>query len=191
MPVLNRVIADRDVKFHVVHDRAFYEALETTNKEFHPFLEYTKYRAVLRQCDIALLPLEDTPFNRMKSDVKFLECAAEEVAVLASETVYGSTLRFHQNDCLLGAIYGPPDSFARILRRMIENAKVRGDMALNAYEYVRDNRMLGQHYRRQYAWCLDLKSRQAQLHSDLLERCPELRVPVVGTSPPCLEAICP
>lgn len=173
MPALNRVIASHDaqgIHFVVVHDREFFDALETPSgfKDFYPFLPYEEYRIVLRSCDIALLPLEDTPFNRCKSDIKFLECAANGVAMLASES--GSHGR-HRDYAML---YYNPASFALYLNHMIECPSIRRLVAQDAYDYVRDHRMIGQHYRRREAWYRHLVATKPQLHSQLLERCPSL-----------------
>lgn len=85
MPALNRVLeANPKITVEVIHDQEFYEALDASSPRklinkakanFTPFCEYSEYRRILRSCDITLLPLEDTPFNKCKSDLKFLECA--------------------------------------------------------------------------------------------------------------------
>ena len=79
------------IEFVVVHDKEFHDALpDTVAKTFMPTLGIDKYTEVLATCDIALLPLNDTPFNRCKSDIKLIECAAAKVAVICSETVYAT-----------------------------------------------------------------------------------------------------
>jgi len=203
MSALNRVLEfHQEVIVEVVHDRAFYEALDVAavgklikkaKARFHPFLPYHEYRALLRSCDIALLPLEPGRFNECKSDLKFLECAAEGVAVLAS-LYYGSPLDLNP----MGEFYGEPQSFELALGSLIEHRKFRRKYAERAYAYVRDHRLLSQHYRKLHAWYLDLISRRAPLHQQLLDRCPELHhdcspqhEQVEGTSPPALEEIAP
>lgn len=77
------------LEFVVVHDQAFYNALpDDVSKTFLPTLGIEQYTETLASCDIALLPLNDTPFNRCKSDLKLIECAAAQVAVICSEVVY-------------------------------------------------------------------------------------------------------
>lgn len=81
-------LADR-VEFVVVHDRENHDSLpEGLSKEFHPTLPHDRYMQVLASCDIALLPLTDTPFNRLKSDLKFIECCAAGVVPICSPVVY-------------------------------------------------------------------------------------------------------
>ncbi len=190
MPALNRVLADHPgILVCVVHDREFYDALVTgpndSHKEFHPFCEYAEYRRLLGRCDIALLPLEDTPFNRCKSDIKFLECAAEGVAVLASPHVYSRKLmQWKETDYepkpIGGIIYWYPGwkadckSFENQLRELIKRPERRQWLAKEGYAYVRDNRLLSQHYRKQFHWYLDLLSQKVTLNAELFDRCPEL-----------------
>ncbi len=169
MPALNRVIGEHGqfLEFVVVHDKEFATALEMTC-DFRPFLEYGKYRAVLGSCDIALLPLEDTPFNRCKSDIKFLECAAEGVAVV------GSLDALQHLDFEIRCIYCDPESFEMGLRFLIDDAEERRKYATDAYAYVRDNRLLSQHFRKRYDWYQSLLSSKPTLDRQLLERVPEL-----------------
>ncbi len=182
MPALNWVLNSHpNAWVQVVHDRAFFEALETDRKAFHPFTEYANYRRILRLCDIALLPLEPSRHNRHKSDLKFIECAAEWVAVLASSTVYGDAIF----DGRSGLIYHPSPmlSFEDCLCRLIENGGLRHALADHAYAYVRDRRLLSQHYRRQHEWYVDLLKRKPELDRSIFARVPELAPAFASASP--------
>jgi SAM-dependent methyltransferase len=182
MPALNRVLKDHpEVPFRVVADRAFYETLEHGHKLFQPQCDYPRYLSILRISDIALLPLEPTRFNQCKSDLKFLECAANGVAVLAGETVYGKTIWSPTQEVCgklvkgpTGALYRKEPMFETWLRTLIEEPKLRRDFAENAYAYVRDIRMLGQHYRTRLDWYRSLVSTKRDLDYQLRCRCPEL-----------------
>jgi hypothetical protein len=177
MPALNRVLVDHpEVPVQVVHDRKFFDALKTEAKTFEPFLPWPQYRALLRTCDIALLPLEPTRFNRHKSDLKFLECAAEGVTALASPVVYGPTLQKQHGPKLKLVKKGliVERSWETGLRALIETSELRHELATNAYAYVRDHRLLSQHYRKRHEWYLSLLSARPTLHAQLLDRCPEL-----------------
>jgi hypothetical protein len=177
MPALNRVLADHpETRVHVVHDKEFFDALEipTDRKFFEPFCEYTQYRAILRYCDIALLPLEPGRFNECKSDIKFLECAAEGVYVIASKTVYGRTMN-RSTTGYGGTHYDTPSMFELLLQDAIR-AHCRPKTCEVAYAYVRYNRLLGQHYRRQLDWYRSLIHNKQDLHQQLLNRIPDLAV---------------
>jgi hypothetical protein len=95
MPALNRVLAQQGerVTVAVVHDRGFFDALETDRKTFTPTCGYADYKALMKASDVTLMPLRDDVFTRMKSDLKFIESAAFGSVALASPVVYGASLR--------------------------------------------------------------------------------------------------
>lgn len=84
------------IEFVVVHDREVFDSLPAaTRKEFHPTQPPDRYMALLASCDIALLPLGDTPFNRLKSDLKFIECCAAGAVPIASPLLYADQPEHH------------------------------------------------------------------------------------------------
>ncbi|MFN7319330.1 MAG: methyltransferase domain-containing protein, partial [bacterium] len=137
LPTLNQVLADygEQIAAQVIHDREFFEALAITNKVFEPFCDHERYQALLRTCDIALLPLNPTAFNSMKSDLKFIECAGHGVTVLASPTVYEASIQSGET----GLIYNSLTEFSAQLRQLIENPSFRQQLANNAYQWVKQN----------------------------------------------------
>ena len=151
--------ADR-LEWVVVHDRGFFDTLpEGVTKTFHPTLPYPKFMQVLSDCDLALLPLSDTPFNRLKSDLKLVECASAGVVPICSRLIYGDNPALGQfaviadspNDwhqSLLGLI-GSPDEVRR--RRDIGRA------------YVAENRMHSGEVARRAAYYRELVARRADL----------------------------
>ena len=150
MPAINAAIrryGDR-LHFHVISDHAFYEALETEEKDFAGGVRdasivapYERYTAALHDADIALLPLRDTEFNRAKSDLKFIEAAGHGAVALASPTVYAETMR----DGETGLIFRSPEEFAEKLDLLIERADLRRTLAEHAYRYVAEHRLLEYH----------------------------------------------
>lgn len=150
MPAINASIrryGDR-LYFHVLSDHAFYEALETEEKDFAGGVRdasivapYERYTAALHDADIALLPLRDTEFNRAKSDLKFIEAAGHGAVALASPTVYAETMR----DGETGLIFRSPEEFAKKLDLLIECADLRRTLAEHAYRYVAEHRLLEYH----------------------------------------------
>jgi SAM-dependent methyltransferase len=173
LAALNRVVADHPgrVFVRVLFDRAFFDGLRTPDKTFEPFVPPERYHQVLRECDIGLLPLEPTRFNRMKSDLKFLECAAQGVAVLASPTVYEASVE----DGRTGVLYRTPAEFESRLRRLIAEPDWRRSLARNAYAWVRERRLMSRHYRRRAEWYNELHGRLPELTAQLRRRVPELR----------------
>ncbi len=171
LPTLNQVLADygEQISAQVIHDREFFEALAITNKVFEPFCDYERYQALLRTCDIALLPLNPTAFNSMKSDLKFIECAGHGVTVLASPTVYKASIQSGET----GLIYDSLTEFSAQLRQLIENPSFRQQLANNAYQWVKQNRLLAQHYRRRWDWYCQMRDELPRLTQELWQRVPE------------------
>jgi glycosyltransferase involved in cell wall biosynthesis len=154
----------------VVHDWAFYDALETEHKDFEKFCRYEQYIERLRTCDISLLPLRDTRFNRCKSDLKFIESAAHGAVALAGPTVYAKSIREGET----GLIFDSPREFEVKLNRLIDDHKLRVSIIENAYTYVSKERMLSQHYRERYDWYCDLRDRLPDLNQELRLRVPAM-----------------
>lgn len=168
LPELNAVLQTccQGVFVRVIHDKKFFDLLETRQKEFVPFCDYGSYSRILHACDIALLPLENTKFNQRKSDLKFLECAAHGVTVIASPTVYEATLMHGVN----GLIYNNPAEFRLFLTQLIEEKAVRRRIASNAYQYVCEERLLWRHYKERYRWYEALIDRLPELTCSMMER---------------------
>jgi glycosyltransferase involved in cell wall biosynthesis len=172
MPALNRVLGELGdrVRTRVVFDRPFFDALETPHKSFEPWCSYERYHAVLRACDVGFLPLADTRFNGMKSDLKFLQCAAHGVAALASPPAYGDSIA----DGETGLLFRGEAELADRLRALVGDADLRRRLAARAYEWVRGRRMLAQHFRPRYEWYAALRDRLPRLTAELLQRAPEV-----------------
>ncbi|WP_159790052.1 glycosyltransferase [Sodalinema gerasimenkoae] len=169
---INRVLeplGDR-VQVQVVHDQKFFQALETPHKQFEPTCSYRRYHELLREADLALLPLNYTEFNSMKSDLKFIECAGQGVTVLASPTVYAASVQEGQT----GVIYETLDQFEEKFRRLVTDTSWRRQLAQNAYNWVRDQRLLSLHYRERVAWYWQMRSRLPELNEALRQRVPDI-----------------
>lgn len=171
LPALNRVLAARpQVRVDVIHDEAFFHGLATARKTFRPLCPYDVYRRTLADADVAVLPLADTPFNRAKSDLKFLEAAAEGAAVLASPVVYAASV----DPGRTGLLFHDSESFERQLLRLVDDPALRAALADAARAHVAEHRMLARHAAAQWEWYAGLLDRQQDLTAELLRRAPEL-----------------
>ena len=121
---------------------------------------------MLSQSDIAFLPLADNRFNRMKSDLKFLECAAHGVVALASPIVYADSIQ----DGTTGLIYRSPAEFGEKLTGLMKNGAKRRKIAAQAYQWVKENRMLCRHYRARLEWYQSLRDQYDELTKELYQR---------------------
>ena len=175
MPALNEAIrryGDR-LYFRVVSDHGFYQELQTEAKEFAGGVRdasivapYEHYTAALHASDIALLPLNDTEFNRAKSDLKFIEAAGHGAAVLASPTVYAGSVR----DGETGLIFRSPKEFAQKLDLLIKRSDLRRTLAENAYRYVAEHRLLAHHLDDYIAAYREMFARREELERERLRR---------------------
>ena len=172
MPALNGLLnrLGDQARVQVVYDQAFFDALSTPYKAFEPLCSYDRYHELLHAADIALLPLEPTRFNQHKSDLKFIECATEGVVALASSTVYGQTVVHDYT----GLVYQSSEEFISLLERLIQDAPMRQRLAVNAYRYVRENRLLARHFRTRYEWYRQMLENRLVLDADLRSRVPGL-----------------
>ncbi|WP_294143983.1 glycosyltransferase [uncultured Selenomonas sp.] len=181
VPVLNK-LAKRygdKLEFLMISNGASYEALHAPHKRFvgdprvygGQFVPYPVYQQALHAADIALLPLRDNAFNRTKSDLKFIESAGHGAAVLASPTVYAQTIV----DGCTGCIYRNRREFEAKLVRLIEDAPYRQAIARAAYGYVRDHRLIAQHYRARLTAYQALVEHRAELDAELAARLEHVR----------------
>lgn len=177
MPIINKFAKKygKKLRFIVISDIKFFNALESQNKFFvidkstgiQEFVSYNVYMNELYRADIALLPLKDNIFNRAKSDLKFIESANAQVAVLASPTVYESVIK----DGETGFIYRNPREFQAKLKILIENKAKRIELSKAAYEYIKRERLLVNHIEERYNWFKEMYQKRDELYNDLYKRC--------------------
>jgi 2-polyprenyl-3-methyl-5-hydroxy-6-metoxy-1,4-benzoquinol methylase len=172
MPALNevaRAVGDR-LRFHVVYDEAFFDGLDTPHKKFDPMADYASYMRMLGDAEIAFMPLADTPFNRAKSDLKFIEAGAARVAALASEVVYGGTIE----DNKTGLIFRDGMELRSALLRLLAYPEASRRIADAGRAYVAAERMLAYQIEARTAWYRSLWERRDALNEALRARVPEL-----------------
>ena len=181
MPALNEVseaVGER-LRFCVVHDRGFFDALQTPHKQFTPTCDYETYMALLGQCEISLMPLSDTPFNRAKSDLKFIEAGACRVASLASDIVYADSIE----DGRTGLLFRNAEELRDRLLRLVVMPDLARGLGDAARQYVADERMMAYQVGPRIAWYRSLWARRAELTNALYARL--MRLPAI-TLPPAV-----
>jgi SAM-dependent methyltransferase len=173
MPVLNAVAArvGERLKFCVVHDQAFFDALQTPHKTFTPTCDYDAYMTLLGGCEISLMPLEDNPFNRAKSDLKFIEAGACRVAALASDVVYSDSIE----DGTTGLLFRDAEELHERLLRLVAMPGLACAIGDAARGYVMQERMLAYQVADRIAWYRDLWDRRDELTAALLARLVSMR----------------
>lgn len=168
VPVLNAVLAEAGgrLRIEVLSDQAIFAALDTPHKHFTPAADYPAYRAALAGCELAFLPLAETRFNRMKSDLKAVEAASHRLCCLASHTVYAESLQ----DGRTGLIVRDPAHLRDALRGVLANPEAARRIAEAARCWVRDERMSAYQTRRRLDWYRSLWDRRAELDAALVAR---------------------
>ncbi len=172
MPALNTVARAVGERLHieVVHDQAFFDALETPHKNFTQMCDYPTYQKMLAAADIAFMPLADTMFNQSKSDLKFIEAASCRVVALASRVVYGGTIE----DGVTGLLFNDPAQLRAALLRLLAYPDAARRMADAARAYVAKHRMAAYQVAPRAAWYRSLWDRREELNARLRERVPAL-----------------
>jgi glycosyltransferase involved in cell wall biosynthesis len=168
MPALNAVAAkagDR-LKFQVVHDQMFFDALETPHKTFTPTCDYDAYITLLGASEISFMPLGDTTFNRTKSDLKFIEAGACRVASLASNVVYADSIVDGQT----GLVFRNPQELQDKLLRMVAMPELARSIGDRSRQYVATQRMLAYQVAPRIRWYRSLWARREALTDALRAR---------------------
>ena len=102
------------------------------------FLPYSEYPALLRslKLDIGLAPLEDSPFNACKSNIKYLEYAACGIpGVYSNLPPYRDSVRQGVTGLL---VENTPQSWFDAIATLVENAMIANEIASAAFDDVWD-----------------------------------------------------
>jgi len=176
LPILNQFAKDygKKIAFKILARQQHFNALQAENKiligdpaQFDAqFVPYARYEDALKTSDIALLPLQDNIFNRAKSDLKFIECANCGAVALASPVVYSDVIKDGEN----GFIFKDLKEFSNKLKMLIDNPKKRREVAENAYNYVKHNRLMSQHYEERLDWYFELLAKLPELTKEAQAR---------------------
>lgn len=122
------------------------EYLKPVAKLFLAPMAFDQYPALLRQLDIRLCPLEDSPFNKSKSPLAALEAMAAgrklgkklvggAIPVCSSELVYDDTIQHLYNGLLVDE-----GGWFEALEQLVTDAGMRRRMALQGHRWVKKHR---------------------------------------------------
>jgi len=100
------------------------------------------HRLAGRQWHIGIAPLRDTPFNRCKSALKYLEFGAIGVACVFSNI---APFREVVNHGETGLLASSTEDWVQHLSRLIDDASLRTQIASNAERDVHERWLIGQH----------------------------------------------
>lgn len=126
------------VELVMVNDQDLYADLPAgIPKTFHPRLRHHDYMRVLASCDLALLPLNETAFNKFKSDLKFVECCAAGVVPVCSPLVYASRPEHRE----IGVFVPPEGDWGKAVRNLCRNPDDLAARKKRGLDYVARQRM--------------------------------------------------
>ena len=167
------------IHFVIVHDRKAFDLIpEGFSSEFHPTLDHERYLAVMQTCDLAILPLFDTPFNRLKSNLKLIESCACGAVPLFSPTVYGETPAHKKVGFQVDELEGWGEMLLRLAKDLSQIEKKRKA----GYDYVKRQGMQAQAVKKRYAFYEQIWLNREQLEVERQIRLREM-VGRVGLEP--------
>ena len=108
--------------------------LALSNVSNYPYMHYTAMLDFIAKHDLMLVPLVDDEFNRAKSSVKFVECGAVGVPVLASKVGEFDYAIEHEQNGLLASSVG---EFKALLNQVASNPKILDKLAQNASQTIK------------------------------------------------------
>lgn len=103
-----------------------------------PFIDWKELPKLIRSVDINLAPLEDTIFNEAKSENKWTEAALVKIPTIASNV---GAFKSEIMDGKTGLLCDNKKDWDNKLKRLIEDANYREEIATNAYNEVITNRV--------------------------------------------------
>ncbi len=168
LPLLNAALSKFEFPYHfdVVGDESFFEQLQTERKSFYPRATYREYLNVLETADIALMPLKNGEFNRMKSDLKMVEASGSGAVPIASNVVYEQT----DPNSDFSEICKDDSAFIAALVKLVNNPAARLEKQIKGRAFVEGSRMLSDHCQSRYDWLASLISKRNELDYQLGKR---------------------
>lgn len=142
-----------EVYFAFMGDEVIYNSLSAGlpvgRSIYTPAGTLDDYLSFVQNLDIGIAPLQDNPYNRCRSDVKFLEYASRGVvSVLSSLSPYKESVRHGEN----GFLYESSEQLLSILSMLVCDTDLRERVRREACTYVRHHRLEEMHAERRLAY---------------------------------------
>ncbi len=158
------------LKIVIIGDRKMANSLPSKNIESYPLLKYLKYRKVMRSCHIALLPLDNNLPNNCKTEIKWMEAAAESVATVGGPGLYKKILGHHQN----GMYSSKLNEIIPMAEELSNNLDKRLKIISSSHDYVKNNCNLRNLLPTRIKIYQDIWSNRFELDQKLVQRFPEI-----------------
>jgi hypothetical protein len=122
--------------------RGLFRKLPDHLKKWTPPGSLNDYHKFLSTLEIGIAPLKDTPFNRSRSDVKFIEYASHAVIPVVQDSgPYSAVVRNGRT----GFLYNTPAELISILDRLASDPQLRGRVSAGTRDYVLNERLQKPH----------------------------------------------
>lgn len=160
-----RVMKDK-ITLVIIHDRQIFDSIgDGIKKEFYPTLSHQDYMKELSRSDLALLPLQNSVFNRYKSDLKLIECCAAGAVPIFSAVVYGDN--FQHSD--LGIMMDGNSDWGAAILRACNPAFLTAKRTIGI-EYIKKERMHHHLVERRLEWFKQLVANREYLEEERKRR---------------------
>jgi len=140
-PVIHKLCNQyKNLKFIYAGDVKLQKLFSDINSEYIDGVPVEVWPAKLHSLrgDLAVAPLLDTPFNRCKSNLKYLEYGICGLPGVYSNTVYKETVNG-------GLLASTQDEFYKQLALLIENRQLREELGAKAYTDIKTNYSMADH----------------------------------------------
>ncbi len=145
LPLINWIKTRPGVRLHLMCSGPIwhlFDALPQKNKKRTQPGSLEDYFQFLSEIDIGLAPLKDTPFNRSRSDVKFLEYAVSGVVpVVQNLRPYSESLVHGET----GLFFNGPDELISALEHLAQDSGLLRRLSKAARCYILEKRMEDSH----------------------------------------------
>jgi tetratricopeptide (TPR) repeat protein len=149
-----------------------FASLPTARCELRGLGDTAAYRAFLQTLDVGLAPLQDTPFNRCRSDVKYLEYVDAGVApIVQAARPYADSVRHGE----VGLVFADAAELEGAIEALLGDAPLRHRLVAQARQEVAQHRLQVHHAAAQRAFYEDCLRRQRP--------CKTAAPPVAPTNP--------
>jgi glycosyltransferase involved in cell wall biosynthesis len=138
---LENIKAKGNHKHAKIYARQFKPFEGIANIEFHDYVTIDKYPDAVASLnlDCAVIPRDNSNFNKAKSNIKFLECAALKIPTICQHFLDNDSpydIDYEQdNSIMLRAGWGEP-SFKEQIEKLINDKDLSKQITESAYQYV-------------------------------------------------------
>ena len=102
----------------------------------NPFVDFTKLPQMIANLDVNLAPLEDSLFNRAKSENKWMEACLVKTATIASNVGAFKVINNNKDGLL---VENTVEDWYKGLKKLIEDSDFRKKIASNGFERCKEN----------------------------------------------------